>query len=365
MSGLVTRPSPGHATPAPVSVAQRLTVRYAKRGRMRFASHRDIARAVERGVRRAGLPIAYSAGFSPHPKISYAGGAPTGAASEAEYLDISLTCRCAPAEVGRALSAALPDGIDVIEVVEAPGNWASTSARLEASGWVVAWPGVSPAAARAACQAFLTAPSAVVERLTNKGLRRVDARAAIVSMRVDHPAEGSSSQASAAGSRRGETRLAAPCAILRIIVRQMTPAVRPEDIVTALCQAAAASGSELAPSAPARVTRVWQGLLDEADLAFERQPDVLTSASSERQRGGSPDALAPASREPTAVIHIPARLLTESAPEANAAVARANEQLPRGDASQSAGLRAREPHERDCPNARDRAIQHPARTVRT
>ena len=61
---------------------------------MRFASHRDIARAIERGVRRAGLPVAYSAGFSPHPKISYSGGAPTGAASEAEYLEISLTGGC-------------------------------------------------------------------------------------------------------------------------------------------------------------------------------------------------------------------------------------------------------------------------------
>ena len=171
------------------AVVQRLTIRYAKRGRMRFASHRDVARAIERGARKAGLPVAYSAGFSPHPKISYAGGAPTGAASEAEYLDISLTCRCDPAEVGRALSAALPDGIDVIEVVEAPGSWASTSARLEASGWVVAWPGVSPGAAQAACQEFLAAPSAVVERLTNNGLRRVDARASVVSMRVEHPAD--------------------------------------------------------------------------------------------------------------------------------------------------------------------------------
>ena len=97
---------------------QRLTVSYAKRGSMRFASHRDIARAVERGVRRAGLPVAHSAGFSPHPKISYSGGAPTGAASEAEYLEISLTRGLDPGTVRDRLDAALPDGIDVIEVVD-------------------------------------------------------------------------------------------------------------------------------------------------------------------------------------------------------------------------------------------------------
>src|ERR1700759_694364 len=77
---------------APVT-AQHLVVRYAKRGKMRFASQLDVARSFERGVRRAGLPIASSSGFTPHPKISYAGGVPTGVASEAEYLSLSLTSR--------------------------------------------------------------------------------------------------------------------------------------------------------------------------------------------------------------------------------------------------------------------------------
>jgi len=53
-------------------------VRYAKRGRLRFTSHRDFGRAFERAVRRAGVPIAFSSGFSPHPRISYAGAASTG-----------------------------------------------------------------------------------------------------------------------------------------------------------------------------------------------------------------------------------------------------------------------------------------------
>src|SRR3954469_198128 len=59
---------PASQTPA----VQKLRIRYAKRGRLRFTSHRDFARALERAIRRAGLPIAFSSGFSPHPKISYA-----------------------------------------------------------------------------------------------------------------------------------------------------------------------------------------------------------------------------------------------------------------------------------------------------
>ncbi|MDR0416810.1 MAG: TIGR03936 family radical SAM-associated protein, partial [Propionibacteriaceae bacterium] len=73
--------------PPPV---QRLVVRYAKRGPARFASHRDFARAFERALRRAGAPMAYSSGFNPHQRVSWANPAPTGAESEAEMVEIGL-----------------------------------------------------------------------------------------------------------------------------------------------------------------------------------------------------------------------------------------------------------------------------------
>src|SRR5215813_1811400 len=176
----MARPLPSGPPPAPT--VQRLTIRYAKRGRMRFASHRDVARAIERGVRKAGVPVAYSAGFSPHPRISYSGGAPTGSASEAEYLDLAVTRRCEPDDVGRRLNAALPDGIDVIEVVEAGGR--SAGVQLEASEWEVILPGVPADAAACAVRALLAAPSVRVERLTSKGTRTLDARAAVISLTV-------------------------------------------------------------------------------------------------------------------------------------------------------------------------------------
>ncbi len=132
---------PGVNTAAPVTTTH-LLVRYAKRGKMRFASHLDVARAFERGVRRAGLPIAYSAGFTPHPKISYAGGAPTGVASEAEYLSLALTSRIEADAAREQLNAALPDGIDVIVVTEEAGGLPAS--RLTASEWQVVLPGLTP-----------------------------------------------------------------------------------------------------------------------------------------------------------------------------------------------------------------------------
>ena len=89
---------------------QRLRVRYAKRGRLRFTSHRDFSRAFERAVFRARVPMAYSSGFNPHPRISYAGAAPTGSASEAEYLELALAEVVVPADVHAMLDEALPPG---------------------------------------------------------------------------------------------------------------------------------------------------------------------------------------------------------------------------------------------------------------
>src|SRR6478735_3297028 len=118
--------------PPPV---QRLRVRYSKRGRLRFTSHRDFSRAFERAVFRARVPMAYSSGFNPHPRISYAGASPTGAASEAEYLEIALAEVLVPDEVRALLDASLPDGLDVLAVVESPGG--SLADRLQASRWRV------------------------------------------------------------------------------------------------------------------------------------------------------------------------------------------------------------------------------------
>ena len=224
---------------------QHLVVRYAKRGKMRFASHRDVARVFERGVRRAGLPIAYSAGFTPHPRISYAGGAPTGVASEAEYLRLALASRQLASQVRERLNQTLPDGIDVIDVAEdADGRTA-----LEASQWRVVVPGVAPVAAERAVAGFLALSEAPVERLTDKGVRHLDARPAVVTLDVLGAADPHRGlRASVAGVQ--------DCAILRMVVLNTAPAVRPDDVLTALREQ-----HGLVPSSPPMITRLAQGSL--------------------------------------------------------------------------------------------------------
>lgn len=100
----------------------KLRVRATKIGKVRFTSHRDAARMWERALRRAGLPVAFTEGFTPRAKISFGLALPTGAESIAEYVDIELQRDVAADDVdldtlpGR-LSGALPNGFDVLAAV--------------------------------------------------------------------------------------------------------------------------------------------------------------------------------------------------------------------------------------------------------
>lgn len=231
----MARVRPGEAAnPAPPTV-QRIRMRFAKRGRLRFLSHRDVARSFERAVRRAGVPVAHSHGFSPHPRLSWIGAAPTGSASEAEYLEIGLAETVDPGRLADDLDRALPEGLDVLEVVAAePGSLAD---RLEASRWQIDV-SLPVDAVAPAVTAFLAAPSVSVERMTKKGLRTFDSRAAVLALEV-------------AAYDRG-SRLVA-------VLRHTVPAVRPDDVLAGLREA----GGLEEPGAPL-VTRLQQGPLEEA-----------------------------------------------------------------------------------------------------
>jgi radical SAM-linked protein len=233
---------------------QKLRLRYAKRGRLRFTSHRDIARAFERALRRAHVPMAFSQGFNPHPKISWIGAAPTGAASEAEYVEIQLVEVVEPAGLLTELDQAMPAGLDLLEVVTAGAG--SLADRIDASQWSIEVPGVPAADLTAAVAVLMAAEVAEVERLTKSGKRTINVRPAVV---------------------RAETRevsaVGEPYGILEVVVRQTTPAVRPDDVLSALRVVAA-----LEPPVPAKATRMAQGRLDDgggiADpLAPDRGPE--------------------------------------------------------------------------------------------
>ena len=157
--------------------------------------------------------MAFSAGFHPHPLISYANAAPTGTASEAEYFEIRVAERVDPAAVREALDEALPVGLDVVEVVEAgPGALAD---RLKASEWELRLRGARPDELAPVVAAYLAVERAEATRTFKSGPRTFDTRDAVTTLRVAGVDEDG-------------------CAILRMVVRHTTPSVRPDDILTAL-----------------------------------------------------------------------------------------------------------------------------------
>jgi len=210
---------------------QRLRLRYAKRGRARFASHRDFGRAFERALRRAEIPMAFSSGFHPHPRISYANAAATGAASEAEYLEIGLAEQRGPAWVRDALNAAMPEGLVIVAVAESSGG--SLADRLGASRWQVNLPGADAEVLAAAVGELLAAETATVERKTKSGMRSFDIRASVLS-------------------------LIATTDGFELVSTIGEPLVRPDDVVAAL----QALRAELNTGTPALFARIEQGPWD-------------------------------------------------------------------------------------------------------
>ena len=163
------------------------------------------------------------------PRSATPGAAPTGVASEAEYLEIGLAQRCDPERLRAALDASLPDDLDVLEMVEVappPPERQGGEPGRPAGGLGLGGPAARGRAGRprrGAVAAFLAADRAEVTRMTKNGLRTFDARAAVVALEPPGP-----------DPRAAWGAATEPCAILRLVVRHVTPAVRPDDVLAGL-----------------------------------------------------------------------------------------------------------------------------------
>jgi radical SAM-linked protein len=99
-----------------------LRLRFSKNGKVRFTSHRDLARIWERSLRQARVPMEYSQGYSPRAKISFGLALPTGSESDAEYIDIHVDDRrdlpCPVDDIPGVLTAVMPPGIELTGLAE-------------------------------------------------------------------------------------------------------------------------------------------------------------------------------------------------------------------------------------------------------
>ncbi len=175
-----------------------LRLRFAKLGKIRFTSHRDVARAFERAVRRVGLPVAWTEGFSPRPLLSFGLALPTGAESLAEYLDIRLADPVDPSGLPGVLSSALPEGLGVLVAAQRPPGARSLQQEVTSCSWELEVVGLSREELSARIEALLGSQGVLVTR-SRKGTEATeDLRPAILGLAlVEHGAAGGEAVVSA------------------------------------------------------------------------------------------------------------------------------------------------------------------------
>jgi len=146
----------------------RLRIRFSKFGKIRFTSHRDVARMWERAVRRSGLPMAYSEGFNPRPKMSFGLALTTCHESSAEYLDLEIDPeRADQIDMGSLLSDLtqhLPDGIDAIGAEETSRKTPSLQQAVTSCTWQIDLTDIDESTAAGAVARALAADELVVTR---------------------------------------------------------------------------------------------------------------------------------------------------------------------------------------------------------
>lgn len=148
---------------------------------VRYISHLDFARAVERALRRAQLPVAYSEGFNPHVKLAFASALSVGVTSRQEYFDVELTQAVEPEAFLAKLSAVLPDGMAVLQAVPIEQPHKALMAVVNFAAYTVELPLTgSVDAAEQAVAAFNAAQAVSYTKHSPKGNREIDLKQYIV-----------------------------------------------------------------------------------------------------------------------------------------------------------------------------------------
>jgi len=182
----------------------RMRLRYSKLGKVRWTSHRDVARMWERALRRTEVRVAYSEGFSPRPKLAFGLALSTGHESLGEYLDVDLAGPVDVASLPARLTPALPAGIDCLGAMALAGGEPSLQQDVTTCRWEIELSGVGDEEVADGVAAALAAPTLVITR-TRKGQEVTDdVRPAITALTACGPVVVAEVATQPRGLRPGE-----------------------------------------------------------------------------------------------------------------------------------------------------------------
>ena len=165
---------------------QRLRIVFAKCGDVKYTSHLDLVRVWERALRRAGLPLAYSHGFNPRPKLFFAAALPVGFTGRAEVMDAVLQRRMGLREFASQVRQQLPVGLRLVSTLEVPTTLPPLPTRVTAAEYeVVVESQDTPEAMRARLNDVMAAESIVRRRERPRKVQVYDLRPLVKKMWVE------------------------------------------------------------------------------------------------------------------------------------------------------------------------------------
>jgi len=172
-------------------MVQRIRLRYRKIGPARFIGMRELGTIFLRAARRARLPLAFSRGHHPLPRLSFGPALPLGFSSDGEFIDVELTEALEPAAVLAALRRELPEGMEPLEASEVPRSGPSIDGTIAAFVYEVDLGGLAAPpsdgdVARAVAR-FTEAPAFPIAKHAKTGMRSIDARRLVRDLALTGP----------------------------------------------------------------------------------------------------------------------------------------------------------------------------------
>ena len=159
---------------------------FEKGERLRHIGHLDIQRAMQRALRRSGLPVSYSQGFNPHILVTFASALSTGAAGKREIMDVTLDREIAPEDFMEAMNAALPPDMQLVDARAMEDKHPALMSLLTAADYTIRLLDAETAEkCLAAIPAFLEQESIMAMRKTKRGLHECDIRPLIHALRAE------------------------------------------------------------------------------------------------------------------------------------------------------------------------------------
>lgn len=151
----------------------RMIAEFEKMGRMSWFSHLDLQNTMQRALRRAQLPVAYSRGFNPHVLTSFATALSVGCQSRGEVMEVEMAGEISPEEFAEKLNACLPDGLKVRRCAPVPDSAPALMAKVAEAGYDITAPNAD---LTQAVEAFLKAEEVMVEKRSKTKTRLVNIR---------------------------------------------------------------------------------------------------------------------------------------------------------------------------------------------